>query len=88
MHLVVASLQVVVCTFRHAVVNGMPSVTPPANANLLSTAEIENIVASYPEVFTDEPPFDGSRVELDVEVIPYEGDIPYCGRCSATVHLK
>jgi hypothetical protein len=27
-------------------------------------------------VFTDEPPFGGSQIELDVEVIPYEGDKP------------
>jgi hypothetical protein len=48
-----------------------PSVTPPVNADLLSTEEVQNIVSSYPEVFTDEPPFGGSQIELDVEMIPY-----------------
>jgi hypothetical protein len=44
------------------------SVAP--DVNLLSQAQLENIVSGYPDVFTDEPPHGGAQIEADIEVIP------------------
>jgi hypothetical protein len=45
-------------------------------ADVLAPEQVQNIVSSFPEVFTEEPPFGGSQIELDIEVIPFEGDKP------------
>jgi len=42
------------------------------NKELLSTAAIQEIVADYPDVFTDAPPYGGSQLLIDGEVIPLE----------------
>jgi hypothetical protein len=61
-----------------AATTAVPSADTASNeqADLLSSEQVKNIVSSFPEVFTDDPPFGGSQIELDVEVIPYEGDKP------------
>eukprot|EP00882_Tetradesmus_deserticola_P000856 GHRQ01000930.1.p1 GENE.GHRQ01000930.1~~GHRQ01000930.1.p1 ORF type:complete len:1344 (+),score=98.92 GHRQ01000930.1:408-4034(+) len=48
----------------------------PLQADLLAHGQVQDIVSSFPEVFTDEPPHGGSQIELDVEVIPFEGEKP------------
>jgi hypothetical protein len=52
-----------------------PGTTAPAGdtpSELLAEAEVQRIVSSYPEVFTDAPPYGGSQVQLDFEVNPLE----------------
>jgi len=59
-----------------AVTPAADTTTPDASCSvdLLSADAVQSIVSSYPEVFTDAPPYGGSQVEIDSEVIPLEPD--------------
>jgi hypothetical protein len=42
--------------------------------NLLTSQQVQDIVSAYPDVFTDAPPYGGSQIQIDTEVIPVEPD--------------
>lgn len=44
----------------------------PSSPELLSADQVQEIVSFYPDVFTDAPPYGGSQIQLDTEVIPLE----------------
>src|SRR5512147_2258328 len=53
-----------------AAANGCSTEDYPAD--LLPDNTVQDIVAEFPEVFTDAPPHGGSQIELDFEVIPLQ----------------
>lgn len=42
--------------------------------DLLTAEKLQEIVSEYPDVFTDAPPYGGSQIQMDHEVIPVEPD--------------
>lgn len=48
------------------------STTTPNSAELLPTEQVQDIVSAYPDVFTEAPPYGGSQIQLDTEVISVE----------------
>jgi hypothetical protein len=49
------------------------SATAGTNHNaILSEQQLHDVLDSYPDVFTDHPPYGGSQIEADIEVIPFD----------------
>ena len=59
----------VVVTEAKESVESRPSPTQQ-NPDLLTPGKLSNVLADYPDVFTDKAPYGGSRVQCDIEVIP------------------